>query len=352
MKVLMVGVDKSTGGGMWTVAQNYLNDKNFCGITELKYIPTSITGGIAERLVFTFKAYVRIFMQLITGKYDIVHIHMSEKGSVFRKSIVAAMARFFHCRVILHLHGAEFEQWYGKSPAKVQAYVRGVFRKADRIIILGEYWKKFISSLTEGHTAIDVVYNAVKVPETIHYNPDAKALLFLGAAIERKGINDLLKAIEKIDGKMDPEICLWICGPDPHGNIREKICALKLEKRVQYKGYLTEEKKPEVFANTMINVLPSKNEGLPMTILETMAEGIPSITTNIAAIPEAVNSANGDLLTPGDIDELAEAIYKITQDREMRKRKSQMAYKTVKEKFSLQRHFEKILMIYKELESL
>lgn len=350
MKVLMVGVDKSTGGGMWTVAQNYLNDKNFCRITELKYIPTSITGGIAERLMFTFKAYVRIFMQLITVEYDIVHIHMSEKGSVFRKSIVAAMARFFRCRVILHLHGAEFEQWYGRSSEKVQAYVRGVLRKADRIIILGEYWKQFISSLTDGHTPIDVVYNAVAVSETIHYNPDGKVLLFLGAAIERKGINDLLAAVKKIDGSLAPEICLWICGPDPQGDIREKIHGLGLEKRVQYKGYLTEKKKPEVFANTMVNILPSKNEGLPMTILETMAEGIPNITTNIAAIPEAVNSANGDLVMPGDIDELTAAILKITQDREMRIGKSQMAYKTVKEKFSLQGHFQKILMIYKELE--
>ncbi len=350
MKVLMVGTDQSTGGGMWTVAQNYLNNKKFCRMTGLKYIPTSITGSIPARLSFTFRAYVRILAHLMTGKYTIVHIHMSEKGSVFRKSIVAAMARFFRCRVILHMHGAEFQQWYGRSPAGVQAYVRGVLRKADRIIILGEYWKQFISSLTDGRTEIDVVYNAVPVPKTLHYNPDANILLFLGAAIERKGINDLLKAIEKIDGKMAPEICLWICGPDPNGDIREKIRTLKLEKRVQYKGYLTDEKKPEVFAKTMVNILPSKNEGLPMTILETMAEGIPSITTNIAAIPEAVSSGSGELLTPGDIDELAAAILKITQDRELRIQKSQMAYKIVKEKFSLQGHFEKILKIYKKLE--
>ena len=52
--------------------------------------------------------------------------------------------------------------------------------------------------------------------------------------------------------------------------------------------------KNRIYKTIAINVLPSYNEGLPMSILETMAYGIPSITTNIASIPEVVvDGVNG-----------------------------------------------------------
>ena len=55
--------------------------------------------------------------------------------------------------------------------------------------------------------------------------------------------------------------------------------------------------------HAMVNILPSYNEGLPMTILETMAYGIPNISTSIASIPEVLhNNDNGFLVKPGDID--------------------------------------------------
>ena len=48
MRILMVGVDQSTQGGMWTVVENYLKNAEFCKKTNLKYIPTSITGSFIK----------------------------------------------------------------------------------------------------------------------------------------------------------------------------------------------------------------------------------------------------------------------------------------------------------------
>ena len=109
---------------------------------------------------------------------------------------------------------------------------------------------------------------------------------------------------------------------------------------------------PEVFHNIAVNILPSYNEGLPMTILETMAFGIPNISTRVAAIPEAVNNDNGFLIVPGDLNSLCKAILTLSNDRTLRMKKSVLSYKTVKEQFALNVHLMRILELYKELESL
>lgn len=349
MKVLMIGVDKSTGGGMWTVAENYISDEEFSRGVGLTYIPTSISGTVGARLWFTAKAYVRILLQFIRVRYDIAHIHMSERGSVFRKSIAVLLAKMFRCKVILHLHGAEFEEWYKKMPSVIRRYVQFIFRISDNIIILGEYWEKFITSISAGKTEVKVVYNAVRLPETNLYNADAVNLLFLGAAIERKGIHDLLRAIKMIDGKLNSDVKLLICGPDPENKIENRIRESGLEGRAVYKGFLDANGKREVFRQTMVNILPSWHEGMPMTILETMAEGIPNIATDVAAVSEAVNTENGALVHAGNVEEIAEQILRLVQDRELRIRKSQNAYDTVKEKFSLEVHLKKIRNIYESL---
>lgn len=349
MNVLMVGVDKQTKGGMWTVVENYLNDKPFCKKTNLKYIPTSITGSKTSRVIFTFNAYVKIVSSLIKENYDIVHIHMSEKGSVYRKNIVILLSKLFKCKILIHMHGAEFEKWYLSLTEKKRCYVKKIINRADCILILGEYWESFISSLLDNQSKLKVLYNAVPVKNINQYNENATNLLFLGAVIQRKGIYDLLDVFARIDSLLDKNIRLLIYGPDFDKKIEGEIKNRNLEERVIYKGWLDSSNQDEVFSNIVLNVLPSYNEGLPMTVLETMAYGIPSITTRIAAIPEAVNDKNGYLIDPGDKTALETAILNGLNNRKLCKAKSEEAYKTAKNNFSIEHHLNELMKIYEDL---
>lgn len=349
MKVLMIGVDKSTQGGMWTVAENFINEAEFCRKTNLKYMATSITGSKLRRILFTAESLLKIGLELARKKYDIVHVHMSEKGSVYRKNIVINMARFFRCKVVLHMHGAEFEVWYRSLTLKRQKGVRKIVDKADKILILGYYWMDFIQSLVSEKSKVAILYNAVDIPRENQYNSSACHLLFLGAVCQRKGIYDLLQAINIVKEKLAENVKLWIYGPDVNNDIEEKISDFDLGKQVEYKGWLGADERKEVFSEVSVNILPSYNEGLPMTILETMAYGIPNITTNVAAIPEAVNDDNGVLIEPGDIDTLAKAILEFSGDMGIRKQKSNAAYQTAKSKFCLQEHLAQMEKIYEDL---
>ena len=349
MRVLMVGVDKQTKGGMWTVAENYIQSNSFVAETNLQYVATSITGSVPKRLLFTAKALLQIGWKLIRNRFDIAHIHMAERGSVYRKNLVICMAKLFGCKIIIHMHGAEFETWYRSLASKKQQGVRKILSKADRILILGEYWREFVCSLVSNQEDVRVLHNAVQVPDENPYDPEARNILFLGVVGKRKGVADLLEAMKRIDDKLPKTDHLMVYGPENDIAIEDAIAEAGLTSRVEYKGWLTAENKAAVFCKTALNVLPSYNEGLPMTILETMAYGIPNISTNVAAIPEAVTAENGAVICPGDVDCLASEILTLMQDPESRIQKSQIAYKNAKEAFSIDKHIERLLKLYREL---
>ena len=62
MNVLMIGVDKTSIGGMLTVVENYLNNEDFCRKTNLKYIATVIR---ANKFVKIIYAFLTIFLYLL-----------------------------------------------------------------------------------------------------------------------------------------------------------------------------------------------------------------------------------------------------------------------------------------------
>lgn len=347
----MVGVDKQTKGGMWTVAENYINSKLFSERTNLKYVATSITGTKCKRILFTAKALLVIIFELLFKKYNLVHIHMAERGSVYRKNIVINISKIFACKVVLHMHGAEFETWYKEQNESKKEFIRSVLDKADKIIILGEYWREFVASLVNDEKKICVVYNAVAVPEKNRYNSDATNLLFLGAVGARKGIYDLLGAMKIAEEQLEPNVKLFVYGPDVENNIEEKIAEYGVQQRVEYKGWLSAEEKEKVFNSIAANILPSYNEGLPMTILETMSYGIPNISTNVAAIPEAINCDNGMIIEPGNKEKLAECIQLIMTEKEKRVNMSNQSHNMAKRLFALEQHILNVLKIYEELEN-
>lgn len=346
----MVGVDESTKGGMWTVVENYLKNKEFVTKNDLIYIPTSITGCSAiKKIVFTLKAYWQIIKVFKNNKIDIIHVHMSERASIYRKRIIMEYAKIKRTKIILHMHGAEFEILYKQMNKFKQDFVRKTLNFADKIIILGEYWKEFIGELVDEPSKICVVYNAVEVPEKYEYSIENNIILFLGSVSKRKGIYIFLEALKNVSNLLQNSFEVKIYGPSVEEDITDKVKRLGLEKWVEYGGWLNEIDKKEVLKRSAINVLPSFNEGLPMTILEAMSYGVPTITTTVAAIPEVVNNNNGALVSPGDIEALADQIIKIALDYDYRLQLSKQAYVDAFSKFSVDRHISSIQGIYEEL---
>lgn len=350
MKVLMVGVDNKAAGGMWTVIENYLNNKEFCEGINLKYIPTATSSFLLKKLLFSAKGLIKVFLYLIFNKIDIVHVHMAEKGSVFREGIVVVFSKIMKRKVIIHMHGATFEEWYSNQKKIIKNLVRYIFNLCDMFLILGEFYRPFMKTIILDETKINVLYNAVYVPKYNKYNKNGNEIIFLGMLIERKGIDDLLNAIERIKNSLPNNIIFKLYGMDKNGNIEKKISESGLGNVVKYCGWMTYDMRDECFSKSIINVLPSYHEGLPMSILETMSYGIPNISTYVAGIPEVIrNNQDGILINPGEVDKLSRILLELIENVDLRESFSNNSYNHIKATFNVKKHIEKLEKFYNDL---
>ena len=106
----MIGVDRTSVGGMLTVVDNYLNDKSFCDYTHLEYIPSVVNSSNFQKIVFFIRALCIIILKILTKHYDVVHIHMSTRTSVWREGIIARGTNFLGSKVLIDIH-ADVEPW-------------------------------------------------------------------------------------------------------------------------------------------------------------------------------------------------------------------------------------------------
>ena len=180
------------------------------------------------------------------------------------------------------------------------------------------------------------------------YNNDGNIILFLGRLGQRKGTYDVLDVLKEIKNELaEKQIKVYLCGDGDVDIVKEKVKEYNLQEIIGHVGWINKEEKNGIFENTIINLLPSYNEGLPMTILETMAYGIPNLSTNIASIPEVIkNGETGYMITPGDKKDLKEKLMLLVNDKSKRKEISENSYKLICNEFSLSRNIEKIKKIY------
>lgn len=348
INVLMCCSDLSVKGGMVSVLKNYLEYKNWENI-NIKFIPTHIEKSKLLKAVMFSKAIIKIILLAIFKKIDIAHLHVSERGSVYRKLIISKICKLNNIKVVLHHHGAEFEDFYLRLNDKEKEKVNTLLNEVDLNIVLSE---GLVENITQKApmAKVKVLYNSVITYNNNPYNNNAKNVLFLGRLGVRKGIYDLIEAIKILDSRIDKEIKFYLCGDGEIEEVREKINNYGLESRIAHLGWIDRKNSKELLDNICINVLPSYNEGLPMTILETMAYGIPNISTNIASIPEVIeDGVNGYLINPGNIDDLIIRIEELLKNKKNREKFSEKSYELIKDKFSLNKNIDNLKGIWREI---
>ncbi|PEC51940.1 glycosyltransferase family 4 protein [Bacillus sp. AFS096315] len=315
MKVIMIGSHLRVTGGITRVVKNYiqagLNKK-----AELEYFPTYYGGGHLINILYFIAQYVRLYIKLkvLNRKYDIAHIHMSYRGSFIRKSYIIKLLKSKNIPIVLHMHGSQFKDFYNESTDKRRRYITDTLNKVTVILALGKEWKDYYKTICE--TEVVSLDNAV-FPKKANNGPDDKSYITtMGVLSHRKGTYDLIEAAAKLKGKIDNKYKFVLAGDGEIEKVKKKIKDLDLEDLFIIPGWISNENKiEEIYRNSIIYILPSYNEGMPMSILEAMSYGLPIISTDVGSIPSVVEKDNGFIIKPGNIDELESTILNLLNNQ-------------------------------------
>lgn len=226
-------------------------------------------------------------------------------------------------------------------------YINDIFFMADQVVVLSTEWKSKILSWFECN--ISILENGVFVPNKNQYNPSSKNIVLLGRLNERKGTYDLLNIVNEVVEKFN-DVRFILAGDGDLKKLNNKITELEINKYIDVLGWINEEKREEILKNTLIYVLPSYNEGMPMSVIEAMSYGIPTISTWVGGIPQLIdNNESGFLIQPGDIEDLKDKIIILLENNSLRQAMSDKGYKKINERFNLENQISQLISIYNSL---
>jgi glycosyltransferase involved in cell wall biosynthesis len=348
MKVTMVGDSLKKQGGIVTVEK--LMIAHAPPEVEIDHISTAVDGAALTKITGFAVGLGRLIGRLLTAEVDIVHIHVAERASAYRKSLVVFIVKkIFRKPVILHSHAPEFHLFYPTQPLIIQKGLRYAFGLCDRFIAVSESWRSYyIETLGLKPEQTVALINPIQVPPEVPFRPTLNPIniVFLGRIGQRKGAFDLIRAFSLIPFEQRKTARLTLAGDGEIDKAQHLIESLDLTDTVALAGWLSAEERDQLLAQANIFVLPSYNEGLPVSVLEAMGWGLPVITTPVGGIPGLIDhQKNGLLVTPGNINQLAAALQTLIQDEALRWALGEHARQHVLP-FNISNYFSDLLDIY------
>lgn len=274
------------------------------------------------------KAYKKLKEIIRHNKFDLIHCHTPIAAMLTR--FASRNARKLGTKVIYTAHGFHF---YKGAPLKnwllYYPIEKWMARYTDVLITINkeDYARvknKFKAKRVEYVPGVGIDlerFNKVKIDKDLKRNEldlskDAFVILSVGELNKNKNHEVVLKAIAKIN---NPIIHYVICGQGQlEGYLKKLSKDLGIINQVHLLGYRKDI--AEIYKVTDIFVFPSYREGLPVALMEAMANGLPVVCSKIRGNSDLIEDGYGGyLVEPTNVHGFAEYIERLISDAQLRK---------------------------------
>ena len=343
------------GGGMFKVADYLIQSQSAEPCIQdavLRPLDTQGPHAAVYSLWVSMTAIARLVAGRFSGRLRGVHVNMAERLSLVRKSVIVATCRLLGVPVVLHLHAAQLPRFYRRLPFAMRWLIRWVFAQPACVVVLGEVARRFVvDELRVPADRVEVVTNGVPGPTAARradrLGAGRQRLFFLGSDWERKGLFDLLRALAE-PGFSDESVELVVAGRGDIDFAREKARQAGVESRVRFEGWADQARAATLLAQADALVLPAYDEGLPLVILESLANGVAVVCTPVGEIPSVLKDGmDVCFVPPGDIAGIAAGIRKVLGDAAFRARLEANGRLIHQQRFSMDRFFDRIALIHR-----
>lgn len=344
-KIIMVGPDIEGGGGISRVAQIYKTNGLFNN-HHIKYI-SSITDKPVSNLFLLFKALVKFIAASMSGPSK-VYFHTSSHNSFYRKSLFIIISLILSKFIILHIHPTHFFDFLYELTGVRRRYVFLILRRINIFVVLTESMRNELLKILPDKIVFSLK-NPVDMKTMKNINSCQRSdhnIIYLGWYIEKKGIYELVDAIEILTQK-GVKIHLDFYGTKEIEKLTEYVSKKDLTNIIQVNGWINKKEKVDALYRSAMLVLPTHTEGLPNVILEAMATCTPIISTFVGGLRDILKDGENCVITKvSDARDLSEKIQMCLEHPELRHRIAANAYEQAKINFDIsiiERNFSRII---------
>ncbi len=268
---------------------------------------------------------------------DILHAH----NLFFFTTIAACLTkRQLRTRLVTTVHVGSVSQLQGLVRFIAALYEKSLGRwildQSDHVVAVSGAVEQYVRNLGIPSAKICVVPNAVDLeeftPAALERKVGRVQVAFIGRLIANKGPQYLLEAAPQILHKF-PNVQFLFVGEGPmRRQLKYRATELGVDKNTRFLG--TVSKVSEFLRNCDVLVRPSLTDGMPLTVLEAMACGIPNVASRVGGTPEILqHGQTGYLVEPKEVEQLSFYISRLVEDRHLRSSMGKAARSSV-EKFS------------------
>ena len=291
--------------------------------------------------------------------FDIIHMHNFRS---YQNNIVHHYATKYNIPYVLQAHGSVLPFFQKQRLKKIFDLFFGyrILRDASKVIALTKTEVEQYKKMGVEEDKIKIVPNGIDLSEydnlpkrgdfrqQYSIRDNEKVILYLGRIHKTKGIDLLVEAFADLVKDLD-DVRLVIVGPDDgyRSTLEELIQELKVDDKVLFTGFVSNNEKVAAFVDADVFVTPSFS-GFPVTFLEACACGTPIITTNKGDKLDWIHDKAG-YVVGYDKDLLQNTIFKILSDEKLKERFGEGSRRLVEEQYSWDKIVRKVEKIYKDI---
>jgi glycosyltransferase involved in cell wall biosynthesis len=356
LKILLLTQDINGKGGIgnyFNILQPKLVNVDYL-INGTRLDEVGLFSGI-RRFFTDYSAFLKMVKQ-----YDLVHINTSLRiKSIVRDSIFILLAKMYRKKTIVFIHG-----WNHTIARITEKYFlwlyKLVFFKADAFIVLA---KEFKEKLTKWGFRKNIYLLTTLVDDDLLKNFGPQQIkdrvikngqyhiLYLSRIEKDKGIYESLDAFNIVNKEL-PNSHLLVAGDGTEFEACKKYASGMNIKNIKFLGFVRDDERLTAFQNADLYLFPTNyGEGMPTSILEAMAFGLPVITRAVGGIQDFFeNGKMGVLLESNSTTECAKQIKNILVDKKTRIKVGSYNHQFIIDNMSASKVLEKIENIYADFE--
>lgn len=280
--------------------------------------------GMRGAYTYVWNAFFRLNHIVRNRNFDIMHYFFSLPTGL----LTLFPGRHQNAPYIVSLRGSDvpgYDPWNRMVRLfhiLLKPATRRIWKKARKVIALSEGLRATALE-TAPDLQIGVIPNGVESDLFIpaeNKSPEASdfKLITVSRLIRRKGVQHILQALKQIN---DSSIKLLVVGTgDYEKQLKMLADKLGLNHQVSFYGYCPRDRLPDLYNQMNTFILPSMAESFGIVFAEAMACQLPVIGGRTGGVPDLVKDDNGILVEPGNTDEIKNAILRLKNSEDLRRR--------------------------------